>query len=190
MSGVIRKLLILTIIICAISGQETESFKIKLPTVMIATLVRNKAHTLPYFLTYLEELNYPKDRIALWWVPKKIYKSKSVIHFFFLRIRSDHNEDNTIQVIDTWVNRTKDLYHSVDFKFKVNPKLRSDEDSFTHWSEQRFADVIRLKEEALVQAKQMWADYVFVSIWLSSLCVHRLIRLCLVFRCWRLPNKS
>lgn len=40
----------------------------KYPTVMIALLIRNKAHTLPYFFTYLENLNYPKDRIALWLV--------------------------------------------------------------------------------------------------------------------------
>lgn len=36
------------------------------PTVMIAVLVRNKAHILPYFLHYLQELDYPKDRITLW----------------------------------------------------------------------------------------------------------------------------
>lgn len=35
-------------------------------TVVIAFLVRNKAHTLPYFLTLLERLDYPKDRISLW----------------------------------------------------------------------------------------------------------------------------
>ena len=36
------------------------------PTIMVAILVRNKAHTLPYFLNYFERLNYPKDRMALW----------------------------------------------------------------------------------------------------------------------------
>jgi len=38
----------------------------KAPTIVIALLVRNKAHTLPYFLTLLERLDYPKDRISLW----------------------------------------------------------------------------------------------------------------------------
>jgi hypothetical protein len=36
------------------------------PSVVIAILARNKAFTLPYFLTSLENLNYPKDRISLW----------------------------------------------------------------------------------------------------------------------------
>lgn len=39
-----------------------------LPTVFIAILVRNKEHTLPYFFGYLEQLDYPKDRISLWLV--------------------------------------------------------------------------------------------------------------------------
>lgn len=38
----------------------------KLPTILIVTLFRNKAHTMPYFFTYLNRLDYPKQRIALW----------------------------------------------------------------------------------------------------------------------------
>lgn len=38
----------------------------KLPTVLVATLFRNKAHVLPYYFTFLDALDYPKDRIALW----------------------------------------------------------------------------------------------------------------------------
>lgn len=37
-----------------------------LPAVLIACLVRNKAHTLPYFLSALENLDYPQDRISIW----------------------------------------------------------------------------------------------------------------------------
>lgn len=36
------------------------------PTVMIAILIRNKAHVLPWFLKYIENLDYPKDRIIVW----------------------------------------------------------------------------------------------------------------------------
>jgi len=35
-------------------------------TVLVTLLVRNKAHTLPYFLKLFEELDYPKYRMALW----------------------------------------------------------------------------------------------------------------------------
>ena len=36
------------------------------PLVFVPLLVRNKEHTLPYFLKLFEELDYPKDRIILW----------------------------------------------------------------------------------------------------------------------------
>ena len=36
------------------------------PTVMITLLVRNKEHTLPWFLGSIERLRYPKQRISLW----------------------------------------------------------------------------------------------------------------------------
>jgi collagen beta-1,O-galactosyltransferase len=35
-------------------------------TVFVAILVRNKAHTLPYFFSAFESLDYPKDRMHLW----------------------------------------------------------------------------------------------------------------------------
>ena len=37
------------------------------PTVMVALLVRNKAHTLPYFFKLFEDLDYPKTRLYLWY---------------------------------------------------------------------------------------------------------------------------
>ncbi len=36
------------------------------PTVMVAILVRNKAHVLPHFLHYLEQQDYPKHRMSIW----------------------------------------------------------------------------------------------------------------------------
>ncbi|XP_063708148.1 glycosyltransferase 25 family member [Culicoides brevitarsis] len=122
-----------------VSGYNVDK---KESTVLIAILIRNKAHILPYFFSYLESLDYPKDRISLW-------------------IRSDHNEDNSLQIIDAWLNTTRDLYHSVDYQFSVQPKRRASENSFHDWSNERFNDVIRLKEEALYKAKVMWADYIF-----------------------------
>lgn len=38
----------------------------KLPTILIVTLFRNKAHTMPYFFTFLNRIEYPKQRISLW----------------------------------------------------------------------------------------------------------------------------
>jgi len=48
------------------------------PTVMIAVLVRNKAHTLPWFLYYLQNLDYPKQRIRLWYLCFCLISNNSV----------------------------------------------------------------------------------------------------------------
>ncbi len=70
--AIIMKLLLVCLIICSfyltqlnassVDANETEKY----PTLVIVTLFRNKAHTLPYFFTYLEQLDYPKERITLW----------------------------------------------------------------------------------------------------------------------------
>lgn len=36
------------------------------PTVLVAVLARNAAHSLPHFLGCLERLDYPKPRMAIW----------------------------------------------------------------------------------------------------------------------------
>ncbi|MEQ2172872.1 hypothetical protein GOODEAATRI_025849 [Goodea atripinnis] len=45
-----------------------EESKMQPPTVVIAIIARNAAHSVPYYLGALEKLNYPKDRISVWWV--------------------------------------------------------------------------------------------------------------------------
>lgn len=47
-------------------ADASEENEYLLPTVVIATLVRNKAHSLPWFLGLIEKLDYPKNRISLW----------------------------------------------------------------------------------------------------------------------------
>jgi collagen beta-1,O-galactosyltransferase len=59
-------IMVLFMLIGSITNGDTYERVNKDCTVVIAFLVRNKAHTLPYFLTLLERLDYPKDRISLW----------------------------------------------------------------------------------------------------------------------------
>ncbi|XP_046391717.1 glycosyltransferase 25 family member-like [Ischnura elegans] len=117
--------------------------KLRLPSVVIAILARNKAHTLPFFLTSLENLDYPKNRISLW-------------------IRSDHNEDGTLDVLKKWLNAVQSSYHSANVVLSTSlPKRLPDEKGPAHWSPSRFAHVIGLREEALQTARNLWADYIW-----------------------------
>ncbi|XP_059143528.1 glycosyltransferase 25 family member-like [Physella acuta] len=114
-----------------------------LPTVVIATLVRNKEHSLPWFLGLVEKLDYPKSRIALW-------------------IRSDHNIDNSTEMLKEWLAAVTPMYHRVDVKLDQIKKGFPDENASTDWSPQRFTHVIALREEALNFARSSWADYLFM----------------------------
>ncbi|KAF0298870.1 Glycosyltransferase 25 family member [Amphibalanus amphitrite] len=113
------------------------------PTVMIVMLIRNKEPFLPYTLTQLSQLDYPKGRLTLW-------------------LRSDHNEDATPRIVNRWLEEFGHLYHDVDAVVDTNsPKLRSEETGPTHHSDSRYAAVIEMKEEALLKARELKVDFVW-----------------------------
>ncbi|XP_029658681.1 glycosyltransferase 25 family member [Formica exsecta] len=115
----------------------------KEPTVLIAILVRNKAHTLPYFLSLLERQDYPKKRICLW-------------------IRSDNNVDRSIEILNKWISLEGEKYHSLNVQLNATSTRFEDERTFANWSPRRFAHVIDLREQALNHARQIWADFIWM----------------------------
>ena len=65
------------VLLCAVGGdiqykadvvneETTEEATLRAPSVFIAILARNTAHTLPYFFSYIDRLEYPKDRLYIW----------------------------------------------------------------------------------------------------------------------------
>lgn len=55
----------ITVSVC-LEGEESQHLMSQ-PTVMVAVLIRNKEHVLPWFFYYLENLDYPKQRMQLWY---------------------------------------------------------------------------------------------------------------------------
>ena len=108
----------------------------KLRTVLIVLLARNKAHTLPHFLAMLDGLDYPKDKLRLW-------------------IRSDHNRDATAALLRMWLADVADEYDSVNVDID-DEIYRIGGGSPTEWTPERYARVIRLKEEALNAAREVF----------------------------------
>lgn len=137
---VLLSVFILLVVTRLVSLQHATQDK-ELPAVLISILIRNKAHVLPYFFSFLENLNYPKNRVGLF-------------------IRSDHNIDNTVQIIDTWLNTTQNDYHTVNKKYKLGNGRRRTEKSETDWPYERLTHVINMKEEALKVARKNWYDFV------------------------------
>ncbi|KAG7317313.1 hypothetical protein KOW79_019611 [Hemibagrus wyckioides] len=113
------------------------------PRVVIALICRNSAHSLPYFLGTIERLNYPKDRIALW-------------------VGTDHNADNTTYMLRDWLISVQKLYHYVEWRPKEEPRAYSDEEGPKHWTNLRYAHVMKLRQAALESAREMWADYLLL----------------------------
>ncbi|XP_032592323.1 glycosyltransferase 25 family member [Drosophila grimshawi] len=137
------------LLVCAMSAawalaveDVDDELKYEEPTVLITLLVRNKAHILPMFLSYLEKLDYPKKRIAFW-------------------LRCDHNSDDTIQLLKQWLQHSGKLYHSINYAFNDDTTSYQKETSAYDWPVSRFKHLIALKEEALEYARNIWADYVF-----------------------------
>ncbi|KAH9642350.1 hypothetical protein HF086_004882 [Spodoptera exigua] len=125
-------------------GEDVKTVSYKMPTVGISVLVRNKAHTLPFFLSCIRNLNYPKNRIYLW-------------------IYSDFNEDKSIEILEKWVDKYASLYNGVYLTTNSSSgRLHRDEKSSIHWSSDHFKHVISLREKALNFARKMWADYLFM----------------------------
>ncbi|XP_045597644.1 glycosyltransferase 25 family member [Procambarus clarkii] len=116
--------------------------EMKESSITVVLLARNKEHTLPYFLTLFERLEYPKKRMALF-------------------IRSDHNNDRTIAILEDWLKHHKHKYHSCDVKLDKASKQYPGDSKGTEWSQERFNNIIQMKEEALALARHMWTDYIW-----------------------------
>ncbi|XP_064616989.1 procollagen galactosyltransferase 1-like [Liolophura sinensis] len=143
-------LLILACFVCQIlplCGQiryaDTETIPERKPTVFVVLLVRNKAHALPYFFGYMENLDYPKERIA-WW------------------IRSDHNSDNTSAVLREWVRGIGHQYHSIDIEINDTQADYEGERGPCHWTTERFTHVMATRQAGLDAARKHWADFAFM----------------------------
>ncbi|XP_049884611.1 glycosyltransferase 25 family member [Pectinophora gossypiella] len=116
----------------------------KLPTIGVSVLIRNKAHSLPYFFTYLVNLSYPKDRMYIW-------------------IHSDFNEDNSIEIIEAWAEEYKSQYNGMYITTNNSSgPLHSGEQHYVKWIPEHFNHVIKLRQQALDFARKQWADYLFM----------------------------
>uniref|UniRef100_A0A8C4IK04 Cerebral endothelial cell adhesion molecule n=1 Tax=Dicentrarchus labrax TaxID=13489 RepID=A0A8C4IK04_DICLA len=121
-----------------------EESKMQLPTVVIAIIARNTAHSLPYYLGALERLNYPKDRISVW-------------------AATDHNSDNTTAILKEWLTVMQKYYHYVEWRPMDQPTSYAGELGPKHWPNSRYEYVMKLKQAVLNFARKRWADYILYA---------------------------
>ncbi|XP_035039806.1 procollagen galactosyltransferase 2 [Hippoglossus stenolepis] len=121
-----------------------EESKVQPPTVVIAIIARNAAHSLPFYLGALDRLNYPKERITVW-------------------AATDHNTDNTTAMLKEWLTYTQKFYHYVEWRPMDQPTSYAGELGPKHWPNSRYEYVMKLKQAALNFARKRWADYILYA---------------------------
>uniref|UniRef100_A0A673MMB0 Probable inactive glycosyltransferase 25 family member 3 n=1 Tax=Sinocyclocheilus rhinocerous TaxID=307959 RepID=A0A673MMB0_9TELE len=145
LSGIISVWTIFAVAQCYFSEENyTEESKMQPPTVIIAIIARNAAHSLPYYLGALERLNYPKERISIW-------------------AATDHNIDNTTAILREWLTVMQTQYHYVEWRPLEKPTSYVGELGPKHWTNGRYEYVMKLKQAALNFSKKRWADYILYS---------------------------
>uniref|UniRef100_A0A8D3BDI8 Cerebral endothelial cell adhesion molecule n=2 Tax=Scophthalmus maximus TaxID=52904 RepID=A0A8D3BDI8_SCOMX len=121
-----------------------EESRVQPPTVVIAIVARNAAHSLPYYLGALERLNYPRGRISVW-------------------AATDHNADNTTAMLKEWLTVMQKYYHYVEWRPMDQPTSYAGELGPKHWPNSRYEYVMKLKQAALNFARKRWADYILYA---------------------------
>ncbi|XP_047134313.1 procollagen galactosyltransferase 2 isoform X1 [Hydra vulgaris] len=120
---------------------ESVKFSLKKPTILLSIISRNEEHILPTFLAYIEQLNYPKNRITI-------------------LIQTDHNEDRTFNVLSEWSRNVKSLYHDIYILHEAFPITYNDSLTANQWTTSRFLNLLKLRQNALDKARRVWSDYI------------------------------
>ncbi|XP_067940750.1 glycosyltransferase 25 family member-like isoform X2 [Watersipora subatra] len=114
------------------------------PTVTIAVLARNAHANLPWFLGAIEQLSYPKNRISIW-------------------ISTDHNEDETAELLTAWTEAVRELYHHVNLTIGLEGRYGDESGhDLGYWSEDRYDHMIAMRQEGLDMARRSWSDYLLM----------------------------
>ncbi|CAH8641227.1 unnamed protein product [Schistosoma intercalatum] len=116
-----------------------------MPTLCIGVLVRNKAHTLPYFLNGIENQQYPTKRITL---------------IFYV----DNTIDSSEIILNEWIQCNKDKYHNIIFEGKDHNITKLEYENLSKmWTQDHYLHVINLRQKLLDEARNIWADF-YLSI--------------------------
>lgn len=113
--------------------------------VTIAILAKDKAHTLPLYLKCINNLNYLKKNIILYF-------------------RTNDNTDNTEEIIKDWIIENGDLYHSIYFdNTSIDEKLKEESNKHHNWNSHRFKILGEIRNESLKFAYQNNSHYFVID---------------------------
>uniref|UniRef100_A0A452VAG2 Cerebral endothelial cell adhesion molecule n=1 Tax=Ursus maritimus TaxID=29073 RepID=A0A452VAG2_URSMA len=79
------------------------------------------------------------------------------------RCATDHNTDNTTQMLQEWLAAVGDDYAAVVWRPEGEPRSYPDEEGPKHWTKERHQFLMELKQEALTFARDWGADYILFA---------------------------
>jgi glycosyltransferase involved in cell wall biosynthesis len=112
------------------------------PRVLLAILAKQAAKTLPFYLSCIDALDYPKKSIVLY-------------------IRTNNNTDRTVGILKEWVERVRDQYAEVEFDSSDVPESVQ-QFGIHEWNATRFKVLAKIRYESLQRTLQKECDYYFV----------------------------
>lgn len=77
------------------------------------------------------------------------------------RIRTDHNEDETLSMLSEWTDKVSPLYSSIDLGHEEEWLYASREPLLM--TEERYTQISQLRQEGLEEARTSGAHYLLVS---------------------------
>ena len=80
----------------------------------------------------------------------------------FNRIKSDQNQDKSLEIMTKWISTVENSYHHIYHELADSPATSIDDKIPTNWTQERFKHIINLREEALNKGRELWADFVWV----------------------------
>jgi hypothetical protein len=124
---------LLALTVLCLQATESDSF------VTIAILAKDKAHTLPLFLTCIEHQTWPAEKT-------------------YLYIRTNNNNDATAQLLHTWVERVRNRYAAIYFDATDVPEQVNLYGQH-EWNCERFKVLGKIRQESVDWAREHKSHY-------------------------------
>lgn len=111
------------------------------PTVLLAILARNKAHTLPTYLKCIDNLNYDRKKISVY-------------------INTNNNTDQTEEILKNWMQTHQNDYASIAIE---NHHVNNLENERPHeWNAARFKTLALIRNKSMAKALESRSEFYFV----------------------------
>lgn len=112
-------------------------------TVTIAILAKDKAHTLPSYLKCIEAQTWPKRQT-------------------YLYIRTNNNNDNTLEILRDWVEKVKGQYLDIYFDSTDTPEQVQKYEQH-EWNCERFKVLGKIRQDSMTWAYKHKSHYFVVD---------------------------